>query len=352
LTIDCHQARPSACCLPEFHSRRLISSPDGTGYARKQCCLAALRYRFFLFPYVDSSFVPEIPPSLVPPMFAHTDNLAPSRSADDTAVNVPALTKKHEVISPERTAPARPEVLVFPKRPIYAAVKRVAECLFAAVLLVVVTPVLLIIAALVKLTSRGPVFYSQVRLGEGGRPFVLHKVRSMAHDCEKKSGPRWSMPGDPRITRLGRFLRRTHLDELPQLWNVIRGDMSLVGPRPERPEFVPGLEKAIPHYRDRLHVRPGVTGLAQVQLAADTDLESVRHKLAYDLYYLQHGNIWMDLRIVACTAVHMLGVPYAVLGRLFCFPSLAHVQKDLHDRINGSRGCRSVRRPSMTLTAS
>ena len=105
-----------------------------------------------------------------------------------------------------------------------------------------------------------------MRLGKNGRPFRLHKIRTMRHDCEKATGPRWAVPGDPRITPLGRFLRQTHLDELPQLWNVLRGEMSLVGPRPERPEFVPDLEQAIPHYRDRLLVRPGVTGLAQVQL--------------------------------------------------------------------------------------
>jgi lipopolysaccharide/colanic/teichoic acid biosynthesis glycosyltransferase len=116
------------------------------------------------------------------------------------------------------------------------------------------------------------------------------------------------------------LLRKTHLDELPQLWNVLRGDMSLVGPRPERPEFTPGLERAIPHYHDRLAVRPGVTGLAQVQLPADTDLASVRKKLAYDLYYIRHCNLWLDLRLVTCTAVHMAGVPYAALRRLFAMP--------------------------------
>ena len=130
-----------------------------------------------------------------------------------------------------------------------------------------------------------------------GRPFTLFKIRTMAHDCEKASGARWSTPGDPRITRVGAFLRKTHLDELPQLWNVLRGDMSLVGPRPERPEFTPLLEQVVPHYRDRLAVRPGVTGLAQVQLPADTDLDSVRRKLAYDLYYIRHLNGWLDLRL-------------------------------------------------------
>jgi lipopolysaccharide/colanic/teichoic acid biosynthesis glycosyltransferase len=148
----------------------------------------------------------------------------------------------------------------------------------------------------------------------------------MFHDCEKKSGPLWSVPGDPRITPLGRFLRRTHLDELPQLWNVLCGEMSLVGPRPERPEFVPELERAVPHYRDRLLVRPGVTGLAQVQLPADTDLASVRRKLAYDLYYIRYINVWLDLRLIGCTGVRMLGVPFHVLGRVFRLPHVHQVE--------------------------
>jgi lipopolysaccharide/colanic/teichoic acid biosynthesis glycosyltransferase len=111
-----------------------------------------------------------------------------------------------------------------------------------------------------------------------------------------------------------------HLDELPQVWNVLRGDMSLVGPRPERPEFVGHLSKVIQNYPERLLVRPGVTGLAQVQLPADTDLESVRRKLAYDLYYIRHCGVWLDMRLIACTAVRMCGVPFNVLGRVFVLP--------------------------------
>ena len=136
-------------------------------------------------------------------------------------------------------------------------------------------------AIVVKLTSRGPAFYTQIRLGQDGRAYAIYKLRTMTHDCEKLSGPQWSKKGDCRVTAVGRLLRRSHLDELPQLWNVLRGEMSLIGPRPERPEFVPRLERSLPHYRARLHVRPGVTGLAQVQLPPDTDLGSVRRKLAY-----------------------------------------------------------------------
>src|SRR5262249_14297707 len=152
-------------------------------------------------------------------------------------------------------------------------------------------------------------------------PFRIYKLRTMTHNCEKISGARWSTPGDTRITWLGRFLRRTHLDELPQLWNVLKGDMSLVGPRPERPEFLPELERAVPRYRERLHVKPGVTGLAQVQLPADVDVASVRRKVAYDLHYIRRLGFWLDLRLIACTALRVLGFPYHRGARLFRLPS-------------------------------
>jgi lipopolysaccharide/colanic/teichoic acid biosynthesis glycosyltransferase len=144
----------------------------------------------------------------------------------------------------------------------------------------------------------------------------------MGHDCEKVSGPQWSRPGDPRITRVGAFLRRTHLDELPQLWNVLRGEMSLVGPRPERPEFVPALAEAIPGYLGRLQVRPGVTGLAQVTLPADTDLDSVRRKLASDLHYVNYFNAWLDLRILLATGLKVFGTPFSLIARVCRLPHL------------------------------
>lgn len=208
----------------------------------------------------------------------------------------------------------------------YLAVKSVWEFMAATVLLVLAMPLMALTAVLVKLTSRGPVIYSQVRLGRFGKPYHIYKIRTMVHECETRSGARWSTTRDPRVTLVGRFLRRAHLDELPQLWNVIRGDMSLIGPRPERPEFVPALQQAIPHYLDRLLVRPGVTGLAQVQLPADTDLESVRRKLAYDLYYVRQVSIWLDLRILVCTAFKVLGVPFDVLRALFRMPSRFQVE--------------------------
>jgi lipopolysaccharide/colanic/teichoic acid biosynthesis glycosyltransferase len=197
----------------------------------------------------------------------------------------------------------------------YAADRLVALCLVA-----LAAPFILVSALLVKLTSRGPIFYSQTRLGRLGRLFKIYKLRTMAHDCEKISGPQWSSAGDTRITPIGRFLRRTHLDELPQLWNVLRGDMSLVGPRPERPEFLPKLEQALPHYRDRLLVRPGMTGLAQVQLPADTNLKSVRRKLAYDLYYVRHVGPWLDFRLLLCTGFYLVGVSFYLMQKLLLVP--------------------------------
>jgi lipopolysaccharide/colanic/teichoic acid biosynthesis glycosyltransferase len=208
----------------------------------------------------------------------------------------------------------------------YLRCKVVVEFLTAAALLVLTAPLILLSALLVKLTSQGPAFYTQTRLGRSGRPYTIYKLRTMTNNCERQSGVRWATANDPRITPLGRFLRKSHLDELPQLWNVLKGDMSLVGPRPERPEFVPALEKAFPHYRQRLLVRPGVTGLAQIQLPADTDLESVRRKLAYDLFYVRHASLWLDLRILAGTAFKMVGTPFPFLRKLFLMPSVEVIE--------------------------
>ncbi len=211
----------------------------------------------------------------------------------------------------------------------YPPVKALLDLVLGTLLCLPVLPVVLLAAALVKLTSRGPAFYTQTRVGRGGRPFVIYKLRTMIHNCESLTGPRWCLPGDPRVTPVGRLLRRSHLDELPQILNVLRGEMSLVGPRPERPEFLPDLERELPAYSLRLAVRPGVTGLAQVQLPPDTDLGSVRRKLAHDLYYVRHLSPWLDLRLLLCTALYALGVPFGVSGRLLAVPGRDVVEEDL-----------------------
>jgi lipopolysaccharide/colanic/teichoic acid biosynthesis glycosyltransferase len=233
----------------------------------------------------------------------------------------------------------------WPPWSIYRSLKMPAEFAVAFLLLVVTAPLILLSAVLVKLTSRGPVFYSQLRLGRFGRPYRIYKIRTMVHNCESSSGARWSTPEDPRVTRLGRFLRRTHIDELPQLWNVLRGEMGLIGPRPERPEFVPALEQAIPHYSDRLLVRPGVTGLAQVQLPPDTDLKSVRRKLAYDLYYVRQFGFWLDLRILICTVFHVAGIPYSMLRELFRMPSRYEVER-AYRRLGSNREVATQMQPA------
>jgi lipopolysaccharide/colanic/teichoic acid biosynthesis glycosyltransferase len=204
--------------------------------------------------------------------------------------------------------------------------KYVTDFIISCVLLVLLAPLIVLSAALVWLTSGGPVIYSQARVGRNGKWYHIYKLRTMIHNCETLTGPKWSTPGDPRITPVGRFLRKTHLDELPQLWNVLRGEMSLVGPRPERPEFANMLGKAIPHYGKRLVLRPGVTGIAQVQLPGDTDLESVQRKLAYDLYYVKNLSPWLDLRIILGTCFKVLGIPFRRIGQWCALPRFTTVQ--------------------------
>ncbi|HTU89275.1 MAG TPA: sugar transferase [Gemmataceae bacterium] len=221
-----------------------------------------------------------------------------------------------------------------PLRRWYLPCKGVADCLVALTLLILASPLLLLAALLVKLTSSGSAFYSQTRIGKHGRPFAIYKLRTMYDNCESASGPRWSTPGDARITPLGRVLRRAHVDELPQLWNVMRGDMALIGPRPERPEFIPNLTQALPHYADRLLLRPGMSGLAQVQLPPDTDLGSVRRKLAYDLYYVRHVSLWLDLRILTSTFLYLLRLPVHMLPQLGILPR-RHVVEETYRSATG-----------------
>jgi lipopolysaccharide/colanic/teichoic acid biosynthesis glycosyltransferase len=213
----------------------------------------------------------------------------------------------------------------------YLRCKFVADILLALVLAIPTTIVVLLAALVVKLTSKGPAFYTQKRVGKDGRIFTIVKLRTMIHDCESITGPRWSLPGDPRVTPVGWVLRATHLDELPQLLNVLRGEMSLIGPRPERPEFVPQLERVLPSYRQRLNVRPGITGLAQVLLPADSDVESVRKKLTHDLYYIRHLGPWLDMRLMICTGLYALAIPFRITSKLLGLPTSAKIEKRMGD---------------------
>jgi lipopolysaccharide/colanic/teichoic acid biosynthesis glycosyltransferase len=246
--------------------------------------------------------------------------------ADETeAAAAPATAR----VRRERTVPGRSPAIRSPEN-WYVPVKEAADFALALLLSLVALPVMGACALAVKLSSRGPAFYTQTRVGRGGKPFTIYKIRTMVDNCESLTGPRWCVPGDPRVTRLGWFLRVSHLDELPQLLNVLRGEMALVGPRPERPEFVPELERALPTYRQRLIVRPGVTGLAQVKLPADTDLDSVRRKLAHDLYYIERLGLWLDLRLLVGTALYAAGVKSWLTGRLIGVPDSATIERMMH----------------------
>jgi sugar transferase (PEP-CTERM system associated) len=204
----------------------------------------------------------------------------------------------------------RPSWLVFSqgfrKNRTVAGFKRTLDVLLALTGLILTLPVMAIVAIAVKLTSPGPVLYCQQRVGKDGQVFTLFKFRSMQADAEAETGAVWSTSDDPRVTRLGRHLRRTRLDELPQLWNVLKGDMSIVGPRPERPEFVRELTAEIPYYGQRHVVRPGVTGWAQVRYAYAASVAESLEKLQYDLFYVKHMSVSLDLLIIFETIKTMI----------------------------------------------
>ncbi len=200
-----------------------------------------------------------------------------------------------------------------------AIMKKICDLCIATFALIILIPLLPLIALAIKSSSKGPIFFKQMRIGlatpEKTKLFYMYKFRTMAYDAEAKSGAVWASKNDPRITTIGRFLRKTRLDELPQLYNVLNGDMSIIGPRPERPGFYKTLDKAIPYFAERTYgVLPGITGLAQINQGYDTCLDDVRSKVAYDHCYalaLLKPSTWikMDLWI----AIHTIKV--MVLGR-------------------------------------
>jgi exopolysaccharide biosynthesis polyprenyl glycosylphosphotransferase len=180
------------------------------------------------------------------------------------------------------------------------AVKRFADLMLATIGLVLTLPLMALIAVAIKLDSRGPVLFRQRRVGQNGRIFVLNKFRSMAIDAEQ-AGAVWAVRNDPRVTRVGRWLRLTRLDELPQFFNVLIGHMSFVGPRPERPEFVRALQQQIPFYMSRHAVKPGITGWAQIRYRYAASLEDSLEKVQYDLYYIKNLSLLLDLLIIIST---------------------------------------------------
>jgi exopolysaccharide biosynthesis polyprenyl glycosylphosphotransferase len=183
---------------------------------------------------------------------------------------------------------------------LYRAIKRLADLILATSGIVLAAPVMLLAAILIKLESPGPIFYSQIRMGRFRRPFKIWKLRSMRRDSEE-NGPQWARENDVRVTRVGRLLRATRLDEVPQFVNVLRGEMSFVGPRPERPEFVDKLAEGIPFYDQRHLQKPGVTGWAQINYPYGATVEDALNKLEYDLYYVKHASLLLDLQILLRT---------------------------------------------------
>jgi lipopolysaccharide/colanic/teichoic acid biosynthesis glycosyltransferase len=229
---------------------------------------------------------------------------------------------------------ALPKVLSKPRLAILMInriAKRCLDMVGATVGLILCSPLMLLFSILIKLDSPGPVFYCQTRVGVNrrsrdrryhqrtdnderrnrdrrrdnylGKPFQVIKFRTMAQNAEKKTGPVWATKNDPRVTRLGRFMRKTRIDEIPQFINVLKGDMSLVGPRPERPKFVRELIEQVDGYADRLQVKPGITGLAQIESGYDSSIASVNEKVRHDLTYIENMSLWTDIKILARTVI-------------------------------------------------
>lgn len=263
---------------------------------------------------------------------------AVSEAANDPFQNFSNLVAQHTVELPgtewlTRIPLASPRENVRCLSLTHRITKRTFDIVCALTLMILTTPLLLVAAILVKMTSPGPIIYSQTRVGLNlrtkkkkdrreqtqslgpehsdrrkpgrdrrelsnyGRPFTIYKFRTMRTDAER-NGAQFAKQGDARITPIGRFLRRTRIDELPQLWNILKGDMSLIGPRPERPEFMMKLQEQIPNFINRLGLKPGLTGIAQVVNGYDNELEGFRRKVSYDLLYLQNCSLWNDIKIL------------------------------------------------------
>lgn len=183
--------------------------------------------------------------------------------------------------------------------------KRIIDVAISAVTLIILFPLFLLIAILIKIDSRGDIFYKQVRVGRKGEEFIMYKFRSMILNSEEY-GPEWAGEDDARITRIGKFIRKVYIDEFPQMINVLKNEMSLIGPRPERPYFVEQLKKEIPYYYKRLSVKPGITGWAQIKHKYDSSLEDVKTKLQYDFYYIENMSLKLDFKIMINTIIVIL----------------------------------------------
>jgi len=186
-------------------------------------------------------------------------------------------------------------------RKTYCIVKRAFDIVASVFGIVLLSPLFLLTAILIKCTSHGPILFSQTRVGKDGRLFEIYKFRTMRVDAEKETGPVWAADNDSRLIPVGRFLRKAHIDEIPQFINILKGEMSLIGPRPERPVFVQKFTEEITDYQKRLAVKPGLTGLAQVWHRYDETIQDVRKKIKYDILYIKKLCLWTDLRILLRT---------------------------------------------------
>ncbi len=226
--------------------------------------------------------------------------------ATETTTEVPVLRITPHVLPPE-PAEALPARNARRSR-WHLRGKRALDVSLSLPLLIGTAPLVALCAAVTRITSRGPAFYSQQRVGQFGRVFTIHKLRTMYHDCDRLTGPKWCVPGDPRVTPFGRFLRAAHIDELPQLVNVLRGQMSLVGPRPERPEIAATLATQVDEYDIRSAVLPGITGHAQVHLPPDVTVSDVRDKVRLDRDYMRTWTVWSDVVALWRTARKLVGL--------------------------------------------
>lgn len=229
----------------------------------------------------------------------------------------PVTFGQDTILTPERAhAPEPTTLLLFLSgitgmtirfaRKSFKKFKRIFDLFLATLGLTIALPISLLVAFLIKITSRGPIIYKQKRVGKGGAIFEIYKFRTMSVDAEKETGAVWAKENDPRVTPIGRILRKSHIDEIPQFLNVIKGQMSIVGPRPERPEIVRDLKTLIADYEQRLAVKPGITGLAQIYHKYDETIEDVKKKIKYDLLYIKRMCWLVEVRILAQTFVTSL----------------------------------------------
>jgi exopolysaccharide biosynthesis polyprenyl glycosylphosphotransferase len=241
----------------------------------------------------------------------HDKLLEVIRSCDGEDVGMKIIPDLYDIVSGQARMSSLygvPLIEISPQlmKPWEAALKRTLDIIVSLVVLIVGLPLWTLVALLIRIDSKGPVLYKQERVGKNGKHFNIYKFRSMYVDAEKQTGPVWAEKNDPRVTRVGRMIRRLHIDEFPQFVNVLKGDMSLVGPRPERPYFVEKLSKELPLYKRRLKVRPGITGWAQIKYKYDQSIEDVRTKIKYDLFYIENISWRLDLKILFNTIYVML----------------------------------------------